>query len=55
MDVLEGESEIILNAEEHAALVRNLTVKQEMKDPRQHIYFCGHTDGYAYLKEIGVV
>ncbi|MDR1541827.1 MAG: hypothetical protein LBU32_28365 [Clostridiales bacterium] len=56
MDVLEGEGEISLIAEEHAALVRYLTVKQEMEyAERQHIYFRGHTDGYAYLKEIGVV
>jgi hypothetical protein len=56
MSVLEGEGEISLTAEEHAALVRYLTVKQAMEDAeRQHIYFRGHTDGYAYLKEIGAI
>jgi hypothetical protein len=56
MNVLEGEGEISLTVEEHAALVRYLAVKQEMEDAeRRHIYFRGHTDGYAYLKEIGAI
>jgi hypothetical protein len=56
MSVLEGEGEISLSAEKHAALVRYLAVKQEMEDmERRHIYFRGHTDGYAYLKEIGAI
>jgi hypothetical protein len=56
MEVLEGEGEISLTAAEHAALVRYLSVKQDMEDmERLHIYFRGHTDGYAYLKEIGAI
>jgi hypothetical protein len=56
MDVLEGEGAITLTAAEHAALARYLTVKQEMEDmERRHIYFRGHTDNFAYLKEIGAV
>jgi hypothetical protein len=56
MGVLEGEGEISLTAAEHAALVRYLAVKQEMEDmERRHIYFRGHTDSFAYLKEIGAV
>jgi hypothetical protein len=56
MGVLEGEGEINLTAEEHAALVRYLTVKQAMEDAeRQHIYFRGHTDSFAYLKKIGAI
>jgi hypothetical protein len=56
MDMLEGKGEISLNAAEHAALVRYLSVKQEMEDlERQHIYFRGHTDNYAYLKKIGAI
>jgi hypothetical protein len=55
-DVLESEGEIALTAEEHAALVRYLAVKQEMEDAeRQGIYFRGHTDCFAYLKKIGAV
>jgi hypothetical protein len=56
MEVLEGEGEISITADEHAALVRYLAVKQEMEDmERRHIYFRGHTDTFAYLKEIGAV
>jgi hypothetical protein len=56
MSVLEGEGEISLTAEEHAALVRYLAVQQEMEDAeRRHIYFRGHTDSFAYLKEIGAI
>jgi hypothetical protein len=56
MNVLEGEGEISLTAEEHAALVRYLAARQEMEDAeRQHIFFRGHADNFAYLKEIGAV
>jgi len=54
--VLEGNGAISLTAEEHAAIVRYIAVKQEMEDAeRRHIYFRGHTDNFAYLKEIGAV
>jgi hypothetical protein len=56
MKVLDGEGEVSLTADEHAALVRYLAVKQKMEDmERLVIYFCGHADGFAYLKEIGAM
>ena len=56
MKTLEGEGEISLTAEEHAALVRYLVIKQKMDDAeRRHIYFRGHTDSFSYLKEIGAI
>jgi hypothetical protein len=56
MEALEGEGAISLTADEHAALVRYLAVKQDMGDrERRHIYFRGHTDSFAYLQEIGAV
>jgi hypothetical protein len=51
---LESRSAVTLSAEEHAALIRYLELKHEMEGmERQRIYFRGHTDGFAYLKEIG--
>jgi DNA-binding NtrC family response regulator len=56
MALLEGEGKISMTAEEHAALVRYLCVMHEMEDmERRHIYFRGHSNGYAYLKEIGAI
>ena len=56
MKVLEGTGEVSLTAEEHGALVEYLGVKIEMDDiERQHIYFHGHKDNFAYLKKIGVL
>jgi len=56
MAVLEGSGEVALTAEEHGALVEYLGVKIEMDDiERQHIYFHGHKDNFAYLKKIGVL
>jgi hypothetical protein len=56
MEALDGEGEISLTADEHAAVLRYLAVKQKMEDAeRRHIYFRGHTDSFAYLKEIGAI
>ena len=56
MSVLEGSGEVSLTAEEHGALVEYMGVKIEMEDmERQHIYFHGHKDNFAYLKKIGVL
>jgi len=56
MAVLEGSGEVTLTAEEHDALIEYLGVKIEMDDiERQHIYFHGHKDNFAYLKKIGVI
>ena len=54
--MLEGEGDISLSAEEHAALVRYIDLSRRIEDrERRQIYFRGHTDGYAYLKRIGVI
>jgi hypothetical protein len=56
MDAVEGEGEVHLTAEEHAALVRYFEVKWKMENvERRHIYFRGHTDNFAYLKRVGAV
>ena len=52
----EGDGAIALTAEEHEILkeyLRKFFQKDNLE--RCHIYFRGHTDGYAYLKEIGAV
>lgn len=54
--IMEGDGEIALSAEEHEALTRffKLQFKLETME-RQHIYFRGHTDAFAYLKKIGAL
>ena len=56
MEVTEGSGAISLTAEEHE-IVRQYMSRMFEKETieRCQIYFRGHTDGYAYLKEIGVV
>ena len=56
LNVTEGEGDISLTAEEHRILVEyfRLSLKKDNIE-RKQIYFRGHKDGYAYLKEIGVV
>ena len=47
----EGSGEICMTAEEHRAYVDYLNLARQMEDmERQHIYFRGHTDAVAYLK-----
>ena len=51
--VMEGSGEIHLTAEEHEALAKYLSMKFRAEDmERLHLYFRGHTDAVAYLKEI---
>jgi hypothetical protein len=52
----QGAGGVTLTAEEHAALVRYLSLKNSMENAeRKQIYFRGHTDNFAYLKKIGAV
>ena len=54
--VIHGEGKVSLSAEEHKALVRYLSLKNEMKNiERKQIYFRCHMDNYAFLKKIGAV
>ena len=54
--ILEGEGAISLSAEEHAAFVQAVCLTRKLESmERLHIYFRGHTDAYAYLKEIGAI
>jgi len=54
--VLEGEGTISLSADEHAALMRYMSMKVKIEEAeRRQIYFRGHTDSFAYLKKIGVI
>jgi len=56
LNVTEGVGDISLTAEEHKVLMEyfRLSLKKDNIE-RKQIYFRGHTDGYAYLKKIGVV
>jgi hypothetical protein len=52
----DGDGPVSLSAEEHAALVQYLELKNDMENAeRKHLYFRGHTDNFAYLKRIGVI
>ena len=54
--VTEGKGAVSLSEEEHEALSRYLDLKIEMENAeRRRIYFRGHTDNYAFLKEIAGV
>ena len=54
--ILEGEGAITLSAGEHAALSQAVRLMRKLESmERRHIYFRGHTDAYAYLKEIGAL
>ena len=54
--LLEEDGAISLTAEEHEIFASFIRLYMEMDNmERQQIYFRGHTDGYAYLKRIGVV
>ena len=55
-DVLLGDGEISLSADEHGAFVRYIALSMQMENmERLQAYFTGHKDGYAYLKRIGVL
>jgi len=54
--VLEGDGKISLSSEEHAALVRYISLTRQIEESeRRQIYFRGHTDNFAYLKMIGAI
>ena len=56
LEVTEGSGAISLTAEEHEIVrkyMRRMFEKETIE--RCQIYFRGHTDGYVYLKKIGVV
>lgn len=54
--VLEDEGEVTLTVEQHKVLVHCLAMCRRMEElERLHIYFRGHTDAYAYLKQIGAL
>lgn len=56
LNVTEGVGDISLTEEEHKVLVEYFRLSLKKDDiERKQIYFRGHTDGYAYLKKIGVV
>lgn len=54
--ILDGNGAISLTVEEHKALSRFTDLTRQREDiERQHLYFRGHTDAFAYLKRIGVI
>ena len=56
MQLLEGQGEVNLTGEEHEILTAffRLYMKADNME-REHIYFRGHTDGFAYLQKIGAL
>jgi hypothetical protein len=56
LDIMEGDGELSLSAEEHEILTRffKLQFRPESMEP-QHIYFRGHTDCISYLKKVGAL
>ena len=56
MQLLEGEGEVNLTDEEHETLKAFFRLYLKADDmEREHIYFRGHTDGFAYLRRIGAL
>ena len=52
--LLEGKGELSFTAEEHEALKELIRLYMRADNmEREHIYFRGHADGFAYLKKIG--
>ncbi len=52
--LLEGNGQLSFSAEEHESLKEfiRLCLRADNME-REHIYFRGHADGFAYLKKIG--
>ena len=51
---MEGKGELSFTAEEHEALKEFIRLYMRADNmEREHIYFRGHADGFAYLKKIG--
>lgn len=56
LEVTEGRGAISLTVEEHEMVRKYMSMMfQKETIERCRIYFRGHTDGYAYLKQIGAV
>ena len=56
MQLLEREGEVNLTDEEHETLKAFFRLYLKADDmEREHIYFRGHTDGFAYLQRIGAL
>ena len=56
LEVTEGSGAISLTAEEHEIVRKYMSrIFEKETIERCQIYFRGHTDGYVYLKKIGVV
>jgi len=54
--LLEGDGEVRLTAEEHAALKQITQLRFRLDDlERQQLYFRGHTDAISYLKKAGIL
>ena len=53
-DLMEGNEGISFSAEEHEVLKEFIRLYMQADNmEREHIYFRGHADGFAYLKKIG--
>ena len=52
--LLDGKGELSFTAEEHEALKEFIRLYMRADNmEREHIYFRGHADGFAYLEKIG--
>ena len=52
--LLEGKGELSFTTDEHEALKEFIRLYMRADNmEREHIYFQGHADGFAYLKKIG--
>ena len=55
-EVMEGDGDLSLSAEEHEILTRFFKLQFRLESmERQHIYFRGHTDSVSYLKQVGAL
>lgn len=54
--IFKGAGKIHLSTEDHAVLVEYLKLYSKADNlERQHLYFRGHTDAFAYLKKINLL
>lgn len=52
--LLDGKGELSFTADDHEALKEFIRLYMRTDNmEREHIYFRGHADGFAYLKKIG--
>lgn len=55
-EVMEGDGDLSLSAEEHEILTRFFKLQFRLESmEREHIYFRGHTDSISYLKKGGAL